>query len=84
VNRLIDYALLAAEHSVTAATWDGFVRAEQVDRWVAGYEAATHWRTEILEIKQGELTFLFDAGPTLLDDRRGDGDDLSLQSGAGQ
>ncbi len=75
MNRLIDYTLLAAEHSVTAATWDAFVRAELVDRWVAGYEAATDWHTHILEIEQGALTFLFDAGPTLLDDRRGDGDD---------
>jgi hypothetical protein len=71
---MIDYEMLAAEHAVTSATWDTFVRAALVDVWIAGYEAATDWRTEILEIEQGELTFLFDAGPTLLD-RRGDGDD---------
>jgi hypothetical protein len=72
---MIDYEMLAAEHAVTGATWDTFVRAALVDGWVAGYEATTDWRTEILDIKRGELTFLFDAGPTLLDRRRGDGDD---------
>jgi hypothetical protein len=72
---MIDYELLAAEHAVTVATWDTFVRSALIDYWVADYEAGTSWRSEILEIKQGELTFLFDAGPTLLDDRRGDGED---------
>jgi hypothetical protein len=72
---MIDYEMLAAEHAATGATWDTFVRVALVDGWVAGYEATTDWRTEILEIKRGELTFLFDAGPTLLDRRRNGGDD---------
>lgn len=71
----IDYTSLAAEHAVTAATWDSFVRAVLVDRWMSEYEAATGWTTEVLEIGQGDLTFLFDAAPTLLDDRAGPGDD---------
>jgi len=75
VEKIIDYALLAAERAVTGATWDTFIRDTLIDRWVVGYEAATDWQTEILEISQGELTFLFDAGPTLIGDRQGEGDD---------
>jgi hypothetical protein len=75
VPRQIDYVSLAAEYAVTAATWDSFVRAALVDRWMSEYEVATDWTTEVLEIVQGALTFLFDAAPTLLDDRTGGGDD---------
>jgi catechol 2,3-dioxygenase-like lactoylglutathione lyase family enzyme len=78
VKRIIDYARLATEHAVTDATWDRFVRASLIDLWVSDYEAATDWNTEILEIEQGELTFLFDAGPTLIGDRRGHGDDRAV------
>jgi hypothetical protein len=75
VDQVIDYALLVAEHAVTSATWDTFVRAALIHRWMTDYEATTDRRTEILEINQSELTFLFDAAPTLLEDRCGAGDD---------
>jgi hypothetical protein len=42
---MINYEMLAAEHAVTSATWDTFVRAALVNVWVAGYEAVTGWRT---------------------------------------
>ena len=71
----IDYVALVAEHAVTAATWDQFVRAALIDRWISEYQAATDWKAEVLEINQGDLTFLFDAAPTLREQRRGDGDD---------
>jgi hypothetical protein len=75
VEEIIDYVRLAAERVVTDATWDTFIRDALADRWVASYEAISGWQTEILEISQGELTFLFDAGPTLIEARHGEGDD---------
>lgn len=61
----IDYLGLAAAHAPTAATWDAFVREVLEPEWVATYRTATSWTTEVLEIRQGELVFLFDAAPTL-------------------
>lgn len=75
MQQSIDYVALAAEHGVTNTTWDSFVRAALIDRWLSEYQAATDWKAEVLEINQGDLTFLFDAAPTLLGQRRGDGDD---------
>jgi hypothetical protein len=74
VEKIIDYALLATEYAVTGATWHTFIRDTLINRWIAGYEAATDWQSEILEISQGELTFLFNAGPTLIGDRHRDSD----------
>jgi hypothetical protein len=39
VHQPIDYVSLAAEHAVTGATWDAFVRTALVDRWISEYEA---------------------------------------------
>jgi hypothetical protein len=75
VPQQIDYTSLAAEHAVTAATWDPFVRAALLDLWISEYDAATEWATKVLEIGQGDLTFLCDAAPTLRDDGAGPGDD---------
>jgi hypothetical protein len=41
------------------------VREVLEPEWVAAYRTATSWTTEVLEIRQGELVFLFDAAPTL-------------------
>jgi hypothetical protein len=60
-----DYERLADEHRPTADTWDAFVRSELVDRWLGAYRVATPWRTGVMEIGQGALTYLFDAAPTM-------------------
>jgi hypothetical protein len=61
----IDYAALASVHAPTAASWDAFVREVLEPDWLAAYRTGTPWTTEVLEIRQGELVFLFDAAPTL-------------------
>jgi hypothetical protein len=61
----IDYSLLAALHAATSETWNAFVRGVLVDRCLTEYDATTPWETEVIEITQGELTFLFDGAPTL-------------------
>ncbi len=71
----INYTRLAAAHAPGRETWDTFVRDVLVDRWLADYARASNWSTQELEIPQGELTFLFDAGPTLTENRLGKGED---------
>ena len=61
----IDYTALAAAAAPTAGTWDAFVRERLEPEWLAAYRRSTPWTTEVLEIRQGELVFLFDAAPTL-------------------
>jgi hypothetical protein len=60
---------------VTSARWDAFVRRALIDAWLAEYACVSDWSTQVLEIEQGELTFLFDAGPTLTENRLGKGED---------
>jgi hypothetical protein len=71
----IDYSGLAEAHGPASNRWDEFVRGVLVDRWLAQYEASTPWDTEVIEVTQGELTFLFDAAPTLRGTHAGEGDD---------
>ena len=61
----IEYDELAAACGPTAATWDAFVREALESEWLAAYRGATPWTTEVLEIDQGDLVFLFAAAPTL-------------------
>jgi hypothetical protein len=61
----LDYERLAADYPLILEVWDPFVRALLVDEWIAAYRAMSTWTTEVLEIAQRELTFLFDAAPTL-------------------
>lgn len=70
-----------ATHAPTAATWDGFVRDALEPEWLAAYRAATSWTTEVQEIRQGALVFLFDAAPTLKPAPQS-GDDRVAPSGA--
>jgi hypothetical protein len=56
---------LTDEDHAAADTWDAFVRATRVESWLRGYRAATPWRTDIVEIAHGALTYLFDAAPTM-------------------
>jgi hypothetical protein len=71
----IDYSRLAEANGVTREGWDVFVRGALVDRWLAEYDASTPWQTEVLEITQGDLTFLFDGAPTLRGTGADHGDD---------
>ena len=71
----MDYSTLIAEHTMTPATWEEFVRTRLVDRWLTSYKRTTRWETQVLEIDQGELTFLFDAAPTLAPDADDEGED---------
>jgi hypothetical protein len=59
----IDYQALAATYAPTAARWDAFVREALVEEWLGAYRRATPWTSEVLEIAQGDLVFLFDAAP---------------------
>jgi len=61
----LDYAALVAAYGPTAASWDAFVREKLEAAWIASYRSATAWTTEVLQIPQDELVFLFDAAPTL-------------------
>jgi hypothetical protein len=71
-----DYARLAADHGLLATeNWDEFVRGALIDRWLGDYACVSDWTTQVLEIEQGSLTFLFDAGPTLTENRLGKGED---------
>ncbi len=45
--------------------WDAFVRDALVPLWLAAYETATPWDTEVLEVELEAATYLFDAAPTL-------------------
>jgi len=71
----IDYAELAVECAATHGTWDAFVRNALLDRWLADYARVSDWQVHPLEIEQGALTFLFDAGPTLIEKRLSNGED---------
>jgi hypothetical protein len=61
----LDYERMAADDSLTVDAWDAFVRERLVDEWVGAYKAMSAWTTEVLEIIQGALVYLFDAAPTL-------------------
>jgi hypothetical protein len=74
-TRHFDYTRLAARHAPSRDTWDVFVRDLLVDRWLAEYARISDWSTQVLEIEQGSLTFLFDAGPTLAESRLGERED---------
>src|ERR1700710_59112 len=45
--------------------WDAFVRGDFVQDWLEAYEAGTSWVAEVLEIRQGPLTYLFDGTPSM-------------------
>lgn len=59
----IDYVRLAAAHAPTSETWDAFVRDVLVDQWLAHYARVSDWRTQVLEIAQGKLTFFVRCWP---------------------
>jgi len=61
----IDYERLASEAGVLPETWPAFVDEVLATRWLTAYHATTRWPSEVMEIAQGALTFLFDGAPTL-------------------
>lgn len=60
-----DYQRLSTAHRVSAETWDDFIRTALLEPWLLAYRAATPWSADVMEIAQGELTYLFDAAPTM-------------------
>jgi hypothetical protein len=60
----IDYAALAVAAGAHAESWDAFVRTALVGPWLEIYDAVTPWATEVLEIRQRSVVFLFDAALT--------------------
>lgn len=62
----IDYARLVAASEVRTDTWNAFIRSELVERWATQYDARAGRPTQVFEITEGALTFLFDAAPTLV------------------
>jgi hypothetical protein len=69
----VDYRAICAARRPVAATWDVFVREAFVYAWAEVYRQATSWVADIIEVSQGELTYLFDAAPTFTG--AGEGDD---------
>jgi hypothetical protein len=63
----VPYERLFAEHRPTPDGWDGFVRDALVPLWLDAYDAAAPWATQVLEIPQGALAYLFDMGPSMGD-----------------
>jgi hypothetical protein len=62
--RSFRYARLTREFGATAANWDACVQGVLLDAWLDEYAERTPWRASVLEILQGQLTYLFDAAPT--------------------
>jgi hypothetical protein len=60
----IDYAALAPTAEAQAESWDAFIRTAFVGLWLEAYDVATPWPTDVLEIRQESVVFLFDAAPT--------------------
>jgi hypothetical protein len=73
VDDQFDYERMVADYPLTFEAWDAFVRELLVEEWIAAYRVMSTWTTEVLEIAQGALVFLFDAAPTLspVNDPRG-------------
>ena len=69
----LDYEQLADAHGVTAETWDRFVRTALIEPWLQAYRTGSPWCTDVMEIPQGALRYLFDAAPTM--DGLDEGDD---------
>ncbi|MCW2993637.1 MAG: hypothetical protein JWQ18_1132 [Conexibacter sp.] len=64
---VVPYERLFAERRPSPEDWDSFVRDALVPLWLNAYDAATPWATQVLEIPQGSLTFLFDMAPSMGD-----------------
>jgi hypothetical protein len=61
----IAYQELADAFGASVGSWRAFVSNALVPRWMAAYDAATPWPSATMSIDQGELTYLFDAAPSL-------------------
>ena len=61
----LDYRALADACALTSDGWEVFAGSTLTDAWIAAYKAVTAWPTEIVEIPQESVVYLFDAAPTL-------------------
>jgi hypothetical protein len=68
----LDYEALVAAHRPTVETWDAFVRETLLTPWLGAYRERTPWDTDVMEIAQDALTYLFDAAPTMTGVASGD------------
>jgi hypothetical protein len=59
----VPYEPLFAAHRPRPSEWDAFVRDRLVPLWLDAYDAATPWESEVVEVAQGALTYLFDMAP---------------------
>lgn len=60
-----DLQLWVASQRLSNETWDTVASELLAERWILDYKAMTPWETDISEIRQGQLTYLFDAAPTM-------------------
>jgi hypothetical protein len=63
----LPYQRLFDQHSPDAHGWDGFVGKTLVPLWLEAYDRSTSWPTQVMEIVQGALTYLFDMAPSTLE-----------------
>jgi hypothetical protein len=61
----IDYPDLLADRALEPSGWSAVVAAVLVPVWLAAYRGTTIWDSEVIEVVQGGLVYLFDAAPTL-------------------
>jgi hypothetical protein len=66
-DAIMPYEQLFAEHGATADAWEAFVGEHLVPLWIDAYNSTTPWDTQVMEIPQGELTYLFDMAPSMGD-----------------
>lgn len=61
----VHYERLAMEHEPSPEMWESFVRAHLLMPWLKDYDLMTPWESHVMEIRQGQLTYLFDSAPTM-------------------
>jgi hypothetical protein len=66
-DALVPYEQLFAERCATADGWETFVAQHLAPLWIDAYNSTTPWDTQVMEIRQGALTYLFDMAPSVGD-----------------
>lgn len=61
------YEQLFAEHGATVDGWETFISEQLVPLWLDAYNSTTPWDTQVMEVPQGRLTYLFDMAPSMGD-----------------
>ncbi|MFA4928174.1 MAG: hypothetical protein WC558_06635 [Patulibacter sp.] len=60
----IAYDTLVGPSPFDPESWASAVQTALVPHWMDAYRAVTPWTPEVMEIRQGALTYLFDGAPT--------------------